>query len=179
MENTGNNEILENDWENEKAESMSEKRGSFLLVLCILSWCFIGYSLFAGLISVFNGDAALQEAISKIDVSNGLEQSSGNPLADSMLSGMAEMLGNLIEHFYHIQYANFAGFMIGALGVYLMFSLKKIGFVLYAIYTIAIPSISLYFLGTSMLVWLSVGLSGFIGIVFLILYGVNLKRMTN
>jgi len=178
MENIGNNEILENNWDNDSTQSINEQRGSFLLVLCILSWVWIAYALFSGLISILNGDAALEEVLGKIDVSEVMEQSSGNPLADSMLTGMAEMMGNLIEHFYHIQYANFVALMIGALSVFLMFSLKKIGFTLYAIYTFAIPGITLYFLGTSMLVWLSVGLSGFLGVVFLIMYGVNLKRMT-
>ena len=173
-----NNEILENQWENGQGESLKEKRGSFLLVLAILSWAFIGYSFIMGLFSLTNGVEELEKSLAEVGNSTAFSADTGNAFANSMVDGMKEMIINSIENFYPMQYANLVGLLLGALAVYLMFQLKKSGYYLYILYTILIPGISFYFLGSSMLVIMAVGFNMFFGLMFLILYGVNLKRMT-
>lgn len=173
-----NNEILENQWDDNSDESMKEKRGTFLLVLCILSWVFIGYSFIMGLVSLAGGTQKLEEQLVQADMTNAFSQDTGNDMANSILSSANEMIIKTIENFYPLQMSNLVVLLIGALAVYMMFQLKKSGFYLYVLYTILIPAISFYFLGANMIVIMAVGLNMFFGVLFLILYGVNLKRMT-
>jgi|GEM_PF-1358135 len=171
MQTTGNQ------WGNsDSPESMKEKRGSFLLVISILSWVFIGFSIFSTAIGYFNGVEKLQ---TQIDLSiDQMDTDTGNAFADNLIAEAIEVLEKTITHFESIQLVTMVSLLIGALSVYLMFQLKKMGYLLYIVYTMLYSSISFYFLGSSMVVWLGQGLYLFIGIVFLILYGVNLKRMT-
>jgi len=67
--------------------------------------------------------------------------------------------------------------LVSLLGVWQMWNLKKSGFWLYLLASIAGLVVPLVFLGGSMMAIASVGFAGFISLVFIILYAVNLKHM--
>lgn len=171
-----NNEVLENQWDNDSSQSMKEKRGSFLLVLCILSWVSTGGTLLSTLFSYFNGTGELEKQLT--GANNAFEQDTGNEVLNNMLTGAQEIVYKTIENFNEIQISTIVGLLIGVLGVYLMFQLKKIGFLLYVVYCVIIPSISLYYIGTSMIIIAGLLVNGLISVAFIIMYGINLKRMT-
>ena len=58
-----------------------------------------------------------------------------------------------------------------------MWNLKKSGFWMYRLASVASLLVPVFFLGGGMMTLLSVGIGGFITIVFVILYAVNLKHM--
>jgi hypothetical protein len=170
-----NNNVLESQWDN-TPKSMKDKRGAFLLVICILSWAYMGYVIISTSITYFNGIGQLEEQMA---VSMELfEQETGNPLLNSIMEDTQMVFVNTLKYFKEIQIGNIMALFFGALSVYLMYSLKKIGFYLYILYSIIIPSIQIYFLGSSMVIIAIVAFSGIVGIAFIIMYGVNLKRMT-
>lgn len=166
-----------NQWgDSDSPESIKEERGTFLFVIIILSWIFIGFSIFSTAVGYFNGVEDLQ---TQIDVSiDQMDTDTGNEFADNLITDAIEVMEKTITHFESIQLATMVALLVGALSVYLMFQLKKMGFLLYVIYTVLYSIIPFYFLGSGMVVMLSQVLYLFISIVFLILYGVNLKRMT-
>jgi len=162
--------------DSDSPESMKEKRGSFLLVISILSWIFTGFFILSTAIGYFNGVEKIQ---AEMDLAiDQMDTNTGNAFADNLVSDAIGMLENTITYFESIQLATMVALLIGALSVYLMFQLKKVGYLLYIVYTILFSSVSFYYLGSGVMVWLSQSLYILAGIVFLILYGVNLKRMT-
>lgn len=167
---------INDDFEND-TQTMKEKRGTFLTVISALSGIFIGFTLFSTVIGYFNGKEAAQAQIDT--VIEEMDTDTGNAFADNIMTETIEMLENTILHFESIQFATVIALLIGALSVYLMFQLKKMGYVLYILYTIVFSGISFYYLGSGMMVWMTQSFYLLVGIVFLILYGVNLKRMTN
>ena len=166
---------IDNQW-GDSPETLKEKRGSFLLVISILSWVFIGFMILSTAISYFTGVEKLQE---QIDLSmDQINQETGNAFADSIIQDAIGVMEKSITNFYAIQLSTMISLLIGALAVYLMFQLKKAGFFLYLLYTVMFSAISFYYLGSGMTVWLAQALYIFFGIAFVILYAVNLKRMT-
>ena len=121
-----NNEVLENQWDNDSSESMKEKRGVFLLVLCILSWISTGGTLVSTLFSYFNGTAELEKQLAQ--TSDVFGEETGNAMLDNMLTGAEEILYKTIENFNAIQLSTLVGLLVGVLAVYLMFQLKKSGY---------------------------------------------------
>ena len=128
------------------------------------------------MISYFNGTEQLEKQLA--ETSDVFEQETGSEMINNMLSGAEEILYKTIENFNAIQLSTIVGLLIGALGVYLMFQLKKSGFFLYVLYSVIIPFISLYFIGSSAIIVIGIASTGLISVVFLILYAVNLKRMS-
>jgi hypothetical protein len=170
-----NQEILEEQWDN-TPETMKEKRGTFLLILCILSWIGIGISMISELVTILRGTAAVEKQIN--DTSIAIDQIPDNNPMSSMLDGTQEMMIKTLENFYEIHIGTVISLLIGLLGVYLMYSLKKAGFYLYLVYCIAGLLIMPMFLGTNWVVLASLILGGVFSVGFVIMYGVNLKRMT-
>ncbi len=164
------------DWNDETNYSMKERRGNFLLTLCILSWVYIGLMLLTTGFNYMQGTDELYQSIEVFE--SGEIDTEGNPFAESVIDGSIGMIKQTIEHFEAINLSTMAVLLIGGFSVLLMYNLKKIGFGLYILYSIALPSVSLYFLGTEfqMVLWGAV-LGAFVSIAFVIMYGVNLKRM--
>lgn len=164
-----------NVWEDETNKSMKERRGSFLNVICILSWVWIGLMLFSTLFTYMNGTDSLEQSL--IIMEEASEQAN-NAFVESMMGGSVEMLNNQLENFTVINLSTILFLLIGGLAVYLMFNLKRNGFFLYILYCIAGPVITVMFLGTSQPAVWGLTLDIFVSIGFIIMYAVNLKRMT-
>ena len=173
--------LTTNNWDNndnqDDFQSMKEKRGPFLLTLCILSWIMIGFSLISTLFTYLGGVEKLEDSVSIMEDQMS-EISQASSFGGAMMESALEMLEKTIENFSAINISTMLALLIGGLGVYMMFNLKKMGFGLYVLYCIAIPAVSIAFLGSSQAVMMSIGINAFISIAFIIMYGVNLKRMT-
>jgi len=170
MENLGS---INDDFEND-SQTMKEKRGTFLLVLCILSWITSGFGLLGTLATFFGGESGLEEQISTIENSPSL----GFAILDNAIEMSIQTLELTLENFqlYHI--GNALIFLTGIFAVYLMFNLKKTGFYLYITYLISNIVLYGYVLGELPTSTASMAMTGVMSLVFIILYAVNLKRMT-
>ena len=126
-----NNEILENQWDN-VPENIKDKRGTFLLVLCILSWAYIGFAIVSTSITYFSGTEQLEKQMSvTVEV---FEQETGNPFLESIKEDAEAVLLDTIKYFKEVQIGTIASLFFGAMSIFLMFSLKKIGFYFYVVY---------------------------------------------
>ncbi len=66
--------------------------------------------------------------------------------------------------------------LLSLLGIFLMFKLKKNGFYLYSVVNLFWMLVPIYFIGMEVGMMM-LGIGGFITILFIILYAVNLKHM--
>lgn len=165
-----NNEIIE-PWNDDSNLSMDERRGTFLKVLCILSWVWIGIQLFSSVTAYVGGPDKLIEAKSKAeDTIAGVDDTG---FMKTVMEEAMLVLDKTIENFNAIHISSILGLLLGGLAVYMMFMLKKTGYFLYILYAVIIAGATIYFLGFA-----SAMLDIFVSIAFIIMYGVNLKRMT-
>ncbi len=165
------------DWNDETNLSMKERRGNFLLTICILSWVYIGLMLIMTFFNYLKGTDELEQSLMVLE--EGTPGVEGNPFAETMVDGAMVITERTIENFQGINLSTMAALLLGGLSVLLMFNLKKLGFGLYVLYSIAVPTVSLYFLGADqqITIW-TVAASAVVSVAFIIMYGVNLKRMT-
>ena len=158
-------------------ESYSEKGGNFLRVVCMLSLMSMGYSILNTLMTYFGGVQKLHEQLEQN--AQAVKNDMFNLIDEETMFSLDEMIRQTIEHFAEIQISNVIVLLLGILSVLMMLQLKKNGFILYILYTLLMPGISLYFLNVNVAVAGAVSIDLFFGIVFCILYGINLKTMTN
>jgi len=165
-------EIIVNQF-NESNQTLKEKRGTFLLVLCILTWINSGLGISGVASTLSKGEDLMSLQIELIESTE-----SGNEFFDKILASSVETLVVTLENFqiYHI--GSVLVFLVGILSAYLMFKLKKIGFFLYVLYCFGGLAFYYSIFGETSSAMLTMMLTGVMSIVFIILYGVNLKRMT-
>lgn len=157
------------------------KRPTFLTVLCILSFIGGAWGVIGGITNMAAGPAS--EAVAEMNA--GLEEAQadlGDDAASQMAGDMIDAAGELAtkaaENARSIGISNIVLSLLSLFGVWMMWNLKKTGFYLYTLATIGGLAVPLIFLGVNLLSILSVGVGGLIGVVFIILYGMNLKHMS-
>jgi hypothetical protein len=168
-----NNQSIDNEFGTD-SQSMKERRGTFLLVLCILSWIATGFGLFGVVSSFFGGESGLEQQIVMLE-----ETTTGFQILDTAIEGSIQTLEITLEKFqlYHI--GNTLIFLTGIFSVYLMFNLKKAGYFVYIAYLLASVFFHNMIFGEMPTTIMTVVMMSFISVIFIVLYGVNLKRMTD
>ncbi|WP_336513863.1 hypothetical protein [Pollutibacter soli] len=159
-------------------------RPTFLTVLCILTFIGSGLSVISNINSYLTADvsdAFVQEKLdsTRKEVGEQLKEAdskAGAEFADKMLSGVSEVMNPK-----NIKRSALYGLLASALtlfGAVMMFRLNKTGFWVYVAGTIVGIAAPIMIFGTSNLFSLGiVALTGFFGIIFVILYSMNLKYM--
>ncbi len=150
---------------------MPAKRPTFLTVLCILTFVGVAISLIGGIMNYFAYSALAATG----DMFGGMKTDAGQDMNNAMNS-MASALGmdyGKMAMVAMIQALLNIPILIGAI---MMWKQKKMGFWVYAIFEIIQPILPLV-MGLGLLggVMATVGL--IFSILFIILYGVNLKHM--
>ena len=147
-----------------------------LKVLAILSWIWMGISLFSFGSSLATGpldEEALEEQKDLMMAGVTEAQYEQMPtLYDDMLDFAQAMNDNL----YTIQGLHLANVLIGVFGVVLMFQMNRKGYPLYILYTI-VPLAIEYVYYPGFMKWMFIGFNAVFGILFVILYGVQMKRL--
>jgi hypothetical protein len=155
-------------------------RPTFLTVLCILTFIGSAWGIFSSVSSYMNANVTssiigqtMDEAKEKIK-----EESSGtdSQIAEKVVSGVSSLVdpANMKKNALFMIVSN----VLTLLGGILMFQLKKVGFWVYVAGTVlAILAPVIVYGATNIL---SLGMSivyGFFGIIFVVLYAVNLKHL--
>jgi hypothetical protein len=158
------------------------KRPTLLTVLCILTFIGSGWGIISNINNYMNADISSQvagnildsakEQISKESGNNG----TSNKMAEQVLTGASRMLdpANMKKNALYTILAN----LLTLGGAFLMFQMKKLGFWVYIAGTGVAILTPLIVYGASNL--MSIGLTaviGFFGILFAVLYSLNLKYM--
>ncbi|HRO46795.1 hypothetical protein [Agriterribacter sp.] len=154
-------------------------RPVFLTVLCILTFIGSSWGIISGITSYLSANAtsgiaqaAMQDAREKVED----EDNAGSKFAEKILSGTSEMLQP--ENLRKSALFSIIASVFTLLGGILMFGLKKTGFYSYVLGTaIGIAGPFIAFGGGNFLTILSSSFIAFIGILFVILYGLNVKHL--
>ncbi len=155
-------------------ENGPKKRPVFLLVLCILTFCYSGFSLFSSIYSYFTAAQTaveMEKAKAAMNASGDAGSKKFAKVFDSMTSFMTE--GNM----RHMAIGAILTSLLCLAGAFLMFRLNKKGFILYIAGTIVGIAVPFLVMGSNIMGMVSTVFAGVIGLAFCIMYGVNLKEM--
>ena len=155
------------------------QRPTLLTVICILSFIMGLFSLWSGYRNAFTDapQEALLEAKAQMEESMAQLGDQGTPMVQEMLESAITLAEKSVEKAKPMGYAEIVVALLSLFGVWSMWNLRKMGFWVYLLASIAGLAMPVVFLGGGLMTMLSVGIGGFISIVFIILYAVNLKHM--
>ncbi len=156
-------------------------RPTFLTVLCILTFIGSGWGIVSGFTSYASANLAAgisQTAMedAQRELENSEVSNSGTALANQMLSGMSEVLNP--ENIRKNALFSIVSAVFTLIGAVLMFRLSKTGFWLYVLGTlIGIAAPFIVYGPSNFLTVISSSAIAFVGILFVVLYGLNLKHL--
>jgi hypothetical protein len=155
-------------------------RTTFITVLCILTFIGSGWGLVMGGVKYFTADKqAMTMSMSKekavADIQKSKKDDAGSKFAEKMVNSMAVFTP---ENLKKSGIAESLAALFCLAGAFLMWQLKKKGYYVYIAGTlIGIISPFIIYGSNNMMSVISSIMVGFVGIIFVILYGVNLKDM--
>ena len=151
-------------------------RPTFLTVLCILTFIGSGWGLINNLfqLAMFTPERLVAQ-IQQITTMAGTETQPS--WVSSMLSSSLEVLQTTIMHGKAIYSLAALCAVISLIGAFMMYKLKRNGFYLYAVAQIGQLFIMPIYSGWNSAVIVSMALSGFFALLFIILYGLNYSKL--
>ncbi len=158
-------------------EEQKPKRSTFLTVLCILTFIGSTYSVVTNSITLADPAKAAAEA------RKGSQQMNQSPDASPQEKAIIENMAKSIEAAFtpeKIRNSSAGTVLAGLLclaGAFLMWRLNKKGFWLYVAGTVIGIALPFALFGNNLIGILATVIVGFVGIVFCIMYAVNLKQM--
>lgn len=165
----------------QKTQEGAPARPTVLTVLCILTFIGSGWGIVSNLNSYRHAGLSSEVVSTVLDSAQTQirKEAEGNPgadIADRMLSGAREM-ADPFKIRKNALYSLIAC-MLTLGGGFLMFQLRKLGFWVYLLGTGVSVMAPLVVFGTDNIVGIIMGSgTGLIGVVFCVLYAVNLKHM--
>lgn len=158
---------------------MENLRPTFLTVLCILTFIGSGYGIFNAISSYKGAEVAvgltsdiMEDAMDKIEDETDSESEAA--MAQKLVGAVTE--GLTVENIKNMAIANGIASILCLIGAFLMWGLDKKGFYLYVIGTVVgiLAPIMIY---KGILGAMAGGGIAFFGILFVVLYGLNLKHL--
>lgn len=157
-----------------------QKRPVFLLVLCILSFVSIGWSLLTSIIALFTGPASEEAMLeTKVEFTKQINQMNelGSEWGADIIRKMINMIESTNASHYSFTMTTIVILLIGATGVFWMLKRKKLGFHIYIIYSL-LTAVQLYlFVDPKYIPTFLVIFSAILSGIFILLYSLNLKWM--
>lgn len=164
------------------SEIIPPQRPVFLKVLCMLTFIGSGYGIINSAVTYFNADT-----ISKVFVD--VKTKMNDDLAKKKNVDKPEkvyLINNIMNHASVLStpenlrktaIGNIVTSILCLIGAVLMWNLLRAGFYIYTLGTIISIILPFYLFGSNFLTNLSAGFLGFIGILFVIFYAMNIKSM--
>jgi len=163
-------------------ENSTRVRPTFLTVLCVLTWIVSGYTVitvpfnyfFSSDVSASTLQTTMNDAMSQM--------AEDSPEAAEMMEGFmmaaSETISKAIENAGWIAGTDLLVAILSAFGAFLMFKLRKTGFWIYVLAKVLGLISVLAFLGVNFLTMGIVSIAGFVGLIMVIMYGINRKHMS-
>lgn len=156
-------------------------RPTFLTVLCILTFIGSGWGIINSAMSY--ASANLAAGLSQTAVEDAQRQleneeisGAGAEMANQIFSGMSDFMNP--ENIRKNAVFSLVSYVFTLLGAILMFRLSKTGFWLYMLGTlVGIVAPFIVYGGSNLLTIISSSALAFIGILFVVLYGLNFKHL--
>ena len=157
-------------------DSTAKPRSTFLTVLCILSFINGGLNILFNIPSLFmpNFMESYMEIIKQTPAMN---DSNAPSFVAEMMSSVMTMLERMAAHWTSMILSIILLAVMSVIGVWMMWHLKKAGFLFYTTAQILWTLMPLIFMGVNWISVLAVLMNAIITIAFIIMYGLQLKKM--
>ena len=151
----------------EQQQPAKKERPTFLTVLCILSFIGVGIVVISNIVALIGGGVSKAILESSEEVMEAMEAVEEVPVVESVTK--------IVSNVSTMAAINLIAALVVLVGVIMMWSLKKTGYYIYIVGEIA-PVIALIVLGGLLGGFMAI-FSSFIAILFIVLYGLNVKHM--
>ena len=157
------------------------KRPTFITVLCILTFIGSGWGLIGGAIQYFTAEKqatsmVIQQKTINEDLKNNGKENGATNMAKKMVNSMSTAF--TAENLKKSGISAMLSSLFCIVGAFMMWKLNRIGFYIYIFGTlIGVISPFIIYGNNNIMSILSSVVVGFVGVIFVILYGVNLKYM--
>lgn len=161
-------------------ETIETKRPTFLSVLCILSFVWMGISALGPLFGLVTGpqseDQMLEGKAALYQTATQMKEQHMDGFARVMRQ-LGDMAESLNDHHYLVQLVTLIVLAIGVFGVIQMWKLKKIGFHMYIIYSLVASSQVYFFVKPELVPTFLIVFNLIISGIFVLLYALNVKHL--
>jgi len=162
-------------------EIIQPARPLFLKVLCILTFIGSGYGIINSAITYFKADD-ISNIVSNVKTKMNDDLKRKNARNPDKVIFLNKIMNNASqistpENLRKNAIGNSITYALCLLGALLMWHLRRIGFYIYTLSTVISIILPFYMFGSNFLTNISAGFLGFIGILFIIFYAMNLKSM--
>jgi hypothetical protein len=163
-----------------QTQPVTPQRPTLLTVLCILTFIGSGWGLISGVINIFTAktiDTAglndqMQTEMEKLN-----DSGTAGETVSKLMEGTMDVANKAMENAVPLAIISMVAAALAIFGAYQMWNLNKKGFYVYVLaQIISIAGIFVY-LGVGVMSLMFIGFGGLIALIFVILYGVNLKYM--
>jgi hypothetical protein len=160
-------------------ELIAPQRPLFLKVLCILTFIGSGYGIINSAFTYFKANDIAIIMIETKDKMSKDQKKERDPESKSIVANVTNNLTEMSNpaNLQKAAIGTFITSILCLLGAFLMWKLRRPGFYIYTLGTILSIIIPFYMFGSNLITNLSGGFMGFIGILFVIFYAMNLKSM--
>lgn len=153
------------------------KRSTFLTVLCILTFLWSAYSIIGNTVTLANPKKAADDMkMGFVEANKEREASKEDQEMKEKFMKPMEAVATP-EKMTNLSLGGLAGTLLCLAGAFLMWRLNKKGYWLYLAGTAVGIIVPFLIFGNNLIGIIATVIVGFVGIVFCILYGVNLKDM--
>jgi hypothetical protein len=158
-----------------------KKRTTFIKVLCILTFIGSSYGLLSGVYSYFTAEKTAQDTQKAANIFNtkkppaNTADKKGDAIAKNIMNTLADAFTP--ENVRKLSISEIIGALLCLSGALLMWRINKKGYFLYVAGVLLGIIIPFVLFGNNIMGIIMSVISGFVGLVFCILYGVNLKDM--
>lgn len=154
-------------------------RPTFLTVLCVLTFIGSAWSIYGAITNYTSPEMAVGMTKDLIDeqqdkIEEELDSDEGADFVSKIMGSFND--GTTVENVKNTAIANGISAILTLLGAILMWGLNKKGFWLYVVGTV-IAIVAPLFIYEGVVGAAASGVAAFIGILFCVLYGINLKYM--
>jgi type III secretory pathway component EscR len=153
-------------------------RPTFLTVLCILSFIAGAYGIYSGISGYFTADTAAGLVGEAMDNASNSIKNSDN--ASKAVEGVMNSISDAMspEKIKNNAIAGVLASILTLIGAWMMWNLQKKGFWIYLAGTVVSIVAPLVVFGGGLMGLATGGVSAFFGVLFVILYAINLKHMS-
>lgn len=157
------------------------KRPTFLTVLCILTFIVSGYNFFESVFGLFISESFDESQWAEISQQMSEAMDDVDPqsreIVEKMMNAASETIVAGMENAMALGLVDMLAAALSIVGAILMFKLNKIGYYTYIAAKIVGVVVPLTILGVNLLTGMIFGFAAFVSIVFIILYGLNVRHM--
>jgi hypothetical protein len=162
-------------------EIIAPARPVFLKVLCMLTFIGSVYGIINSAVTYFKSDE-ISNIVSRVKTEVNKDAKLKNARNPEKFNFVSKIMTNASvmsspENLRKASISNCITSIFCLLGAFLMWNLKRVGFYFYTIGTVAGIILPFYMFGSNFLTNISAGFLGFIGILFVIFYAMNIKSL--